>query len=138
MRDAVDPDRVPAAHLPRDERFRADAVRAERQRVGAQVNESGEVADLREGLSDTSTSVCEGGDEGRDVRGLFVLAYARLGIGADHIAPKRPRLFQPYGAGSPVNMLTRRRGCGSLAPARISDDDISLTNRDDSERENRV
>src|SRR5207245_86224 len=89
MRDAVDPDRVPAAHLPRDERFRADAVRAERQRVGAQVNESGEVADLREGRSDASTSVREGGDEGCDVRGLFVLAYAGLGIAADRLAPRR-------------------------------------------------
>src|SRR2546427_749768 len=107
MLDAVDPARVPAAHLPRDERLRADAVRAERQRVGAQVNESGEVADLREGLSDASTSVREGGDEGGDVRGLFVLAYAGLGIGADHIAPKRPRLFQPYAGRGPVNMLSR-------------------------------
>ena len=101
MRDAVDSDRVPAAHLPCDERLRADAVRAERQCVGAQVDESGEVANLREGLSDASTSVGEGGDEGRDVGGLFVLAYARLGIGADHIAPKRPRIFQPYAGREP-------------------------------------
>src|SRR3989454_2325267 len=92
--DAVDPDRVPAAHLLRNEHLRPDAVGAQGERVRAKVDESREVTNLGQRLAQAAATVGEGGDEGGDVRGLFVLAHARVRVGPDHIARKRPRLFQ--------------------------------------------
>ncbi len=95
-RDAVDPDRVPAAHLLRDEDLRPDAVGAQGECIVAEVDEPREVTDLGQRLPEAAATVGEGGDEGGDVRGLFVLAHARVRVGPDHIARKRPRLFQGY------------------------------------------
>src|SRR2546422_3757207 len=93
-RDAVNPDRVPATHLLRDKDLRPDAVGAQGERVLAEVDESREVTDLGQRLPQAPTTVGEGGDEGGDVRGLFVLAHAGVCVGPDHIGRKRPRLFQ--------------------------------------------
>src|SRR5207247_10350868 len=81
-RDAVDADRVPPAHLLRDEDLRADAVRAEGERVGPEVDEAGEMADLRAGSAYALSSIAQGSDEGGDVRRLLVLAQAGRGIGS--------------------------------------------------------
>src|SRR5256886_576601 len=93
-RDAVDPDRVPTPHLLRDQHFRADAVRAQREGVRTEVDETGEVADLRERLAEALPAVAQGRNEGGDMGRLFLLAHAGIGIGADHVERKRPRLFQ--------------------------------------------
>src|SRR2546426_1623516 len=108
-RDAVNPDRVPAAHLLCDKDLRPDAVGAQGERVVAEVDESREVADLCQRPPQAAATVREGGDEGRYVRGLFVLAHARVRVGPDHIARKRPRLFQGYaGPGQQVKPAVER------------------------------
>src|SRR5256712_13259883 len=56
-RDAVDPDRVPAAHLLRHEDLRPDAVGAQGERVVAEVDESREVTDLGQRLPEAATTV---------------------------------------------------------------------------------
>src|SRR5207245_3189246 len=72
------------------------AVGAQGECIVAEVDEPREVTDLGQRLPEAAATVGEGGDEGGDVRGLFVLAHARVRVGPDHIARKRPRLFQGY------------------------------------------
>src|SRR6266581_2496004 len=115
-RDAVNPDRVPAAHLLRNKDLRPDAVGAQGERVVAEVDESREVTDLGQRLPQAATTVGEGGDEGGDVRGLFVLAHAGVCVGPDHIARKRPRLFQGCaGPGQHVKPVVERVYSGPVA-----------------------
>src|SRR5205807_2468680 len=88
-----------------DEDLRADAVRAQGERVRPEVDKSREVADLRERLTEAFPAVAQRRDEGGDVGRLLLLADPGLGVGPDHAAWKRPRLFQ--GSAEPlVNMLS--------------------------------
>src|SRR5437667_4659 len=98
-RDAVDADRVPPAHLLRDEDLRADAVRAEGERVGSEVDEPCEVADLREGLAGALPAVPQGRGQGRGAGRLLVLAHAGLGIGSNHAQATQRGHFKRQRAG---------------------------------------
>src|SRR6266581_1538513 len=81
-----------------------------------EVDESREVTDLGQRLPQAATTVGEGGDEGGDVRGLFVLAHAGVCVGPDHIARKRPRLFQGCaGPGQHVKPVVERVYSGPVA-----------------------
>src|SRR5256886_5369268 len=54
-RDAIDPDRVPTAHLLGDEDLGPNAIRAQGECVRAEVDEAREMSDLRKRLAKPST-----------------------------------------------------------------------------------